>query len=329
MSVINAQNAEALKPACYEDAHTPRWRPLHRIDTVGGNVQDVIDAINTYPFERLIYAEGDSWLDKFTPLFKSGTNLLDALRLPVFAGVVDVAHIGDISADMVVGHQARQTKAMFKLFDFDAILFSGGGNDLKNLFAELYGHKASVEPKEAALMAKVHKLETPDADEFVDDVIDNIKAFVAMRDASPRARTQNAPIFVNGYDYLQPRPVKGAIFSELLKIAGPWLYPSMKAAGLSDAQMLTATQAVIDKLNQRMASDIATLPNVYVIDQRGLLTLAAPNSTTESGDWLDEIHPTAQGFEKLVRNRWNCAVAKGVGCAISATEITRPLDWAR
>jgi hypothetical protein len=106
---------------------------------------------DSYPFEKLAYAEGDSWFDKFTPLQKSDTNLLDAVRVPAFVGVVDVAHIGDISGDMVVGHQRRQTEAMFKLFDFDLILFSGGGNDLKNLFAELYSVKASLEGVVAGL----------------------------------------------------------------------------------------------------------------------------------------------------------------------------------
>jgi hypothetical protein len=251
--------------------------------------------------------------------------------VPAFVGVVDVAHIGDISGDMVVGHQRRQTEAMFKLFDFDLILFSGGGNDLKNLFAELYSVKASLEGVVAGLAsghpltAKLAKLATTDDDEFFDNVIDNIKAFVALRNASPRARTRAAPIFVNGYDYLQPRPVRGAIVGDLLKIAGPWIYPSMHAAGLSDAEMLAATTLVINKLNQRLLSDISTLENVYVIDQRGLLTLAAPGSTTASGDWLDEIHPTAAGFVKLARNRWDCALANALGCPLNPGEIIRPI----
>lgn len=315
MAFINARHAQALNPNCYSDTYSPRWRPVHRIDTVGGSVKDVINAKSAYPFEKLIYAEGDSWFDKFTPIFEPGTNLLEAIRLPMFAGVVDVAHIGDVSADMVIGYQRKQTNAMFKLFEFDAILFSGGGNDLKNLFAQMYDKKGE-------------KFVVND-NAFFDLVIENIKAFVAMRDDSPIKKTREAPIFVNGYDYFQPRPVKGAILGDLLKVAGPWLYPSMHGAGLSDADMLASAKMVITKLNSRLKSDISTLPNVHVIDQRGLLTLAAPGSTTASGDWLDEIHPTAAGFNKLAKNRWDYAVAKGLGWIPRPEETTPPKDFTK
>ena len=87
MSDINALNPAQSSLNVRRGRHL-KWRPLHRIDTVGGSVNDVSVAINSYPFERLVYAEDDSWLDKFTPLGKSDTNLLDAIRVPIFAGVV-------------------------------------------------------------------------------------------------------------------------------------------------------------------------------------------------------------------------------------------------
>ena len=120
------------------EAAMSNWKTLHRIEDTGGSVQVVIDAISNYPFAKLLYAEGDSWFDKFTPIPEQGTNLLSALKLPIFAGVVDVSHIGDTSQAMVTGRQRRQTQAMFNLFDFDAIVLSAGGNDLKNLFASLF-----------------------------------------------------------------------------------------------------------------------------------------------------------------------------------------------
>jgi hypothetical protein len=323
MPVINSKNAKALNPACYEKNYATQWRPTYRIDSVGGDVHEINKAVQELHFEKLIFAEGDSWFDKFTPITKSGTNLLDALRLPYYTGVVDVAHIGDISSDMVAGHQREQTETIFKLHGFDAIIFSGGGNDLKNLFAELY--RGNVNPKlKHPAVANTGKYVAPDDDQFFDDVIDNIKAFVALRDASPQIKTRSAPIFVNGYDYLQPRPVKGAIFGGMLKTAGPWLYPSMLKAGLTDSEMLTACSIAIDKLNSRLSSDIATLPNVYVMDQRGLLEVAQPKTKTASGDYLDEIHPTALGFTKLSRNRWDHALAKALGWVAKPGEEISP-----
>ena len=41
-------------------------------------------AILEHPFEHLLYAEGDSWFDEFTPFLHSGTDLLSALRVPTY-----------------------------------------------------------------------------------------------------------------------------------------------------------------------------------------------------------------------------------------------------
>lgn len=156
------------------------WKVLHRIEDTGGDTSVVAQALQTYPFERLLYAEGDSWFDKFTPLPKSGTNLLSAIRLPAFAGVVDVSHIGDLSREMVSGWQRQQTRAMFNLFDFDAILLSAGGNDLKNVFASLFHEMADHRrrPEMARMAPQLEALERGTVDNApFDRVMEDIRAF--------------------------------------------------------------------------------------------------------------------------------------------------------
>lgn len=199
---------DSAVPLPVPTAQMSSWKPLHRIENTGGNVSVVTDAIWSYPFERLIYAEGDSWFDRFTPIPIEGTNLLTGLRLPVFAGVMDVSRIGDISSEMVAGWQ-RQTRATSDLFDFDAILLSAGGNDLKNLLAELYqalgDQKLGIKVMGNAVQLK--SLESGQLlDDFFDDVLNSIKAFIGLRDAAGSARTRAAPLIMHGYDYLQPRP---------------------------------------------------------------------------------------------------------------------------
>lgn len=91
------------------------------------------------------------------------------------------------------------------------------------------------------------------------------------------------------------------------------MYPSRKHAGLSDAQMLDAAIRVIDGLNDRLRDLVSSPPtsaNVWLLNQRKLLTLAKPGTTAESGDWLDEIHLTADGYRKLAEQRWNPWLAK-------------------
>jgi lysophospholipase L1-like esterase len=307
---------DSTTPLPVPTAQRSSWKLLHRIENTGGNVSVVTDAISNYPFERLIYAEGDSWFDKFTPIPIEGTNLLAGLRLPVFAGVVDVSHIGDISSEMVAGWQRRQTRTMFDLFDFDAILLSAGGNDLKNLFAELYqelgDQKLGI--KVMGNAAQLRSLESGQLlDDFFDGVLNSIKAFIGLRDAAGSARTRAAPLIMHGYDYLQPRPAPAKIFAGSKLGAGPWLYPSLKHAGLSDRQMLDAAIRVIDGLNDRLRHLVSSLPtsaNVWLLDQRSLLTIAKAGTTAESGDWLDEIHLTPDGYRKLAEQRWNPWLAK-------------------
>ena len=317
----------AIRPEVLSDP-SRAWRRMIRIDTVGGDVGEVIKATNDFLPERLVYAEGDSWFDKFTPIPASGTNLLDAIRTPFLTAVVDVAHIGDEVRDMVRGHQARQTRAMFKLFSFQAILLSAGGNDLKNVFADLFATKALVnEGFESRFQpSDLDRLSDPASyTEFFEDVVRNIGRFVDLRDAARDGVTRAAPIFVHGYDYLQPRPAGASLFARSRIGKGPWLHPALKAAGLTDAQMRSAADAVVDEMNRQLQQVIAKLPNVHVIDERGLLTPAAPNTSGADGDWLDEIHPSKEGFTKLARNRWDVPLSEALGWQPAAGDLVPAL----
>ena len=202
----------------------------------------------------LVYAEGDSWFDKFTPIPSEGTNLLEEIRTPYVAGVVDVAHIGDEARDMVRGWQASRTREMFRLFPFKAILLSAGGNDLKNLFSDLFDNKglqrAGLTSRLSA--SELEGLTTPASyTAFFQDVITNIQRFVDIRDEAQDPVTRKAPIFLHGYDYLQP--VRQARRLAGTKIGlGPCLYPSLLAAGLTDVEMRSVADAIVDELNRQL-----------------------------------------------------------------------------
>ncbi len=305
------------------------WRRMIRVEAVGGNVDDVIKATTEFLPQRLVYAEGDSWFDKFTPLGSTGTNLLDAIRTPFLATVVDVSHIGDEVRDMVRGHQARQTRAMFSLFDFDAILLSAGGNDLKNVFADLFAAKALADEGFTSPFqpGDIDKLGSPSSfSTFFSEVVRNIGRFVDMRDRAGSSVTRDAPIFVHGYDYLQPRPAGAQIFAGSRIGRGPWLFPSLQAAGLTGAQMRSTADAIIDEMSLQLRAQIAPLPNVHVLDQRGLLTPAGPGTTGSVADWMDEIHPNETGFTKLARNRWDVPLARALGWAPQAGDLLPALS---
>lgn len=305
MAII--QNDQQVAATTLSNKAKP-WRKMIRCDVGDSDLgleiinQSVIDH---YP-EKLIYAEGDSWFDKFTPIPNPRTNLLQEIRLPWHSVVVDVSTIGDESGDMVKGRQAFKTQFLFKQYAFNAILLSAGGNDLKNLYANKIDqyNTGGISPEEIVQLSRPSEYES-----YFGDVIANIKKFIAFRDNAANPITRQAPILLHGYDYIQPRPAKAGVFSGGSLGRGPWLYPVLLAAGFSDIQMRSAADAVVDQLNLMLARDIALLNNVHVIDSRGLLIPAPAGSKTESEHWLDEIHPNSAGFEKLARCCWNKSLA--------------------
>ncbi len=298
------------------DAAVHPWRSMIHVENTGGALGPLNAAQAAFQPERWVYAEGDSWFDKFTPFGAHGTNLLETIRTPFLTAVCDVSHIGDEVRDMVDGRQARQTAALFKLWNFDAILLSAGGNDLKNAFAQLVVADANRTSAPGTLRKGSPLGRFADAgtlDGFFAGVVADIRRFVQLRDEAGDPTTRKAPILLHGYDHLQPRPAGALLFAGSRIGSGPWLYPALKQAGMSDEDMRAAAADVIDALNERLRSDVAVLPNVTVLDQRGLLTIARPGTTGADGDWLDEIHPTADGFAKLARGRWELPLAAALG----------------
>ncbi len=269
------------------------WKPMIRIDSTGAQIQD----INTAPNQTgtLVYAEGDSWFDKFIAIGKADTNLLATIRLPKAVNVVDVAKIGNVSSQFVMGFQLKQTRTMFDKVSFNAILYSGGGNDLKNLFTAEFDYKTDPNPT---------------ADKFIAKVFANVQKFIALRDDASNPVTRKAPILLNGYDYIQPRQVSGSVVGNSIDVIGPWLYPKMDAAGLNFDQMADLVKLVVDKLNAKLET-LAAAPNIYLIKTPG--TLKKPKGTDKANvHWTDEIHPTKAGFTLLAESGWNYGLARAL-----------------
>lgn len=282
------------------------WRRMIRFDSVSADPFYFSAEDAAYQPHKRVFAEGDSWFDKFTPMPVSGANLLDAIRTPWHTAVFDVSQVGDLSADIATGWQARRTRELFRLFDFDLILLSTGGNDLKNLYATKLAGLAAGGLTDAEIASLLHPGSY--AAEF-DQVLAHIGAFVALRDTAASAATRKAPILINGYDYFQPRAAGAPWFRGGRLGSGPWVFPVLRDAGLTAAQMREAAAAVIDCFHERLIAAFGGCSDIHVVDSRSVLSPAHPASTGEYGDWLDEIHPSKAGFEKLADCRWSRAVA--------------------
>jgi hypothetical protein len=281
----------------------PTLQPLDRIENP--NVIELQQKLASGNYERVLLAEGDSWFDIFTPAPLNQPNLLSALRVPWRAAVVDISHIGDTAEAMSTGSQAAHTRVLLDTFKFDVLLLSAGGNDLKDAFNELFLRAAAGASQKSE--AELLDVESKQARDIIDTVCNSVAHWIGLRDASKL--NPHTPVILHGYDYLQPRPAGARLWMDGAVVQGPWIYPVLKELGASDDEMREKAHVVIDTFNDALQQRVGGMPNVHLLNTRGTLTLAAPATDRKSNDWMDEIHPTPEGFDKLAKAKWNDRIA--------------------
>lgn len=112
---------------------------------------------------------------------------------------------------------------------------------------------------------------------------------------------QRAPVvLLHGYDYPVPdgRPFKLAG----LPLAGPWLADAMDSCQVAADLELRKGIAhnLIDSINIAFSRYAQPANGIYFIDSRNTLDSGAGYR----GDWANELHPTAGGFDRIVEQKW-------------------------
>jgi lysophospholipase L1-like esterase len=171
----------------------------------------------------------------------------------------------------------------------DAILVSGGGNDIAgDEFAMLLNHAASGLP--------------PLNDDVVRGVIDvrtrNAYAFLisGLTEIAMRLLKRPIPIVVHGYDY--PVPDGRGFLGGFGFLPGPWLQPGFhrKGHGDLDANIVVMTR-LIDAFNimLRQLAGGDGFGHVRYVDLRRTLS----NAAAYKRDWANELHPSERGFNAV------------------------------
>ena len=240
-----------------------------------------------------LLADGDSWFDY--PL-GGAIPLVDhtdiIAQLPSLCAkqpyILNLAHYGDATTtELGLTRVQKISDALNNPANgpFDAILFSGGGDDIVgDPFCIWLNDAAAVGSDPTKALNTVR----------FDAVLELVKASYLDLVDLRNNKLPNAPIFVHGYDFAIPSGV-GAY------CAGPWLKPSLDYCSWTGSAQ--ATQIVRDALTQfgNLVASLAADPAndmVYVPTQG---TLAAT-------DWANELHPTPSGF-KQVGSKFQAALA--------------------
>jgi lysophospholipase L1-like esterase len=236
--------------------------------------------------QLVLLAHGDSWFDY--PLDGNGLSLEDTDVIAQLRGlgtppplVLNLSHFGEATTDeMGLSRVQRVDAALADPRNWgpsgkpDAILFSGGGNDIVGERFCIY-----LNPKGAGAPAldpvrfgmSLQAIEASYLDLFY------------FRDQY----APDVPIVGHGYDFGIPNGVHPLC-------AGPWVQPSLLYRGWTD---LTDGKAIIrDALTQFNA-----MLAKFDADPQYKFHLVPTQNTLNDADWANELHPTAEGFGKIAQ----------------------------
>ena len=248
-----------------------------------------------------LLADGDSWFDY--PLggtlpMVDHTDII--AQLPSLCAqkpfILKLAHYGDVTTAELGLTRVKNIQSAIQNpanGPFDAILFSGGGNDI-------VGDPFCIWLKDAVAVAS-KPASGLDPDRFP-AVLQLVKAsYLDLIDLRNNL-LPGAPIIVHGYDFAIPSGT-GAPCG-----IGPWLKPALDYCGWTDP--VAAAQIVHDALSQfaAMLQLLASVPgnNMIYVPTQGTLVAA---------EWANELHPIPSGFQKIAAKFQTALAAKFPGRA--------------
>ncbi len=226
-----------------------------------------------------ILAEGDSWFDYPVPFFGGG--IIKRLEDLVGVPILNLAKAGD-EVRFMMGVEERTllaeqlTKGCPAGGPWDALLFSGGGNDVVDNPMVLW-----VKDFDPAIPGASHIHQAR-----FDAVLGLLRAgyedLLEMRDTlSPTTH-----LVFHAYDFPIP---DGRGVCHL----GPWLKPTFDLRGFPKRK---AAFEVVKVMLQQFAALLQSLvrPDVTFINAQGTLT-PSPSS------WHNELHPAKDGFKRFAK----------------------------
>lgn len=265
-------------------------------------------------------AQGDSWFSiGAIPPGLTG-NIIQSISLSQPCAVVNCARPGKILQSMMDNMKDPMFVTLLSdpkfSVEFDAILISGGGNDVIDAAGVLPGQVdpvyqplfLDVAARGGVKVAPAAYLNQPGWADLAGKLTATFNQLIADRDKSVN---KNKPLFLHSYAYCMPRPA-GAVPG-----FGPWLYPAMNAYAIDPSDQLAVSKLLMDHMatlytdliKAKMTADPQC--NIYLIDtcKDVPLVLADPKSTGDSNDWINEIHPNYSGYGKLGA-AWSAALEK-------------------
>jgi hypothetical protein len=226
-----------------------------------------------------VFAEGDSWFEYPVPLFHGG--IIPRLENQLGVPILNLAKAGD-EVRYMLGVKERKilidqfTKGCPAGGPWDAMLFSGGGNDIVDNPMALWIRDFNATLPPAAL---IHQARYDAALALVRAGYEDL---ISLRDSlSPQTH-----LFFHAYDFAIPDG-RGICF------LGPWLKPTYDLRGFpTQASAFAVTKILLLQFAAMLQTLESSHANVTFINGQGTL---APQPSS----WHNELHPSKNGFDRF------------------------------
>jgi hypothetical protein len=234
----------------------------------------------------VMLADGDSWFDYPLPI--PVVNQSDIIsQLPGVAAVkpvvLNMAHYGDATTtSMGVSMQQRIISQLKEPANgpFDAILFSGGGDDLVGDQFCLWLNQAAGCQNNTALAIDISR---------IGDIFGVIQGAYLDLVGLRNQYAPGIPIFTHSYDFAQPTGTAAPCGE------GPWLKPSLDFQGWTNFNDAAGIVKALLIQFDAMLANLAAAPENKMVHVRTQGTL------DPTADWANELHPTPPGFKKITQ----------------------------
>jgi hypothetical protein len=237
-----------------------------------------------------ILADGDSWFSY--PLSKDVIDCLAEDANLTTPPPLNLAVAGDPTT-ATLGVSKRQ-RMIDNLTDpqngtFDALLFSGGGDDVA-------GDQFCLWVTEYAAGSNGVNMQG------LADILGVIVTAYQDLFAICKRYQPNCKILVHAYDFAAPTGVGACPLPGGGYVAGPWLKPSLDYRGWTDFTTACGiVKQMLLQLDQQLLA-IERQSNGQVVYVKTQGTLTPPTSVNDpQSDWANELHPTELGFDKIAR----------------------------
>jgi len=234
-----------------------------------------VPSIKDHPNWPVIISEGDSWFS--FPIHANTIDHLDEMANQKIS-LLRLEKNGDELLTIFGGKQKTKLRRYLTRYPVEALLFSGGGNDIvgTDLLSLLNTKQPGMSWEDC--IDKTRALRR----------IEQLKlAYLDLIDIRDDCRP-TCIIYVHGYDYAVPNGKPAKVLG--IK-AGPWMKPHFDAKGITDLKdSRRIVRWLINRFNEMLADLAQSNPKFVHVKTR---------NTLNESEWNDELHPSRDGFEQI------------------------------